>query len=76
MTEYLNSILLTDQHRELLRGLVGWALDQDHDARSMGDQSFLYFLADMDGDPESAEIIDRCLEIRNELLALAEKVQA
>lgn len=37
---------LTDAERTMLAMLVGWALDQDHDARSMGDPDYLYFLTD------------------------------
>jgi hypothetical protein len=58
---------------DLVRSLVEWALDQDHDARSMGDDTFLFFLTDKDvNDPNLAaecEAVLRRLEAIEKRLA-------
>lgn len=62
---------LTKEERDLVLRVCGWALDQAHDARGMGDPTYLGFLVDA-VDPTEAE----CEQIEALLQSASEKIAA
>ena len=57
----MTDVSYTQEEGALIDSLIGWALDQDHDASSMGDQEYLTFL--VDDDVVTEEKIDRVREL-------------
>jgi hypothetical protein len=55
----MTDIPYTQEEGAIIDGLIGWALDQDHDAQGMGDPDYLFFLAN----EEEGQTTDQVREI-------------
>jgi hypothetical protein len=49
---------LTDEEYTVVRNLIGWALDQAHDARGFGEDTYLWFITE-EQDDQDVEACDR-----------------